>query len=133
MFTGANMVETVEFKRRFCVCFYGIGIAMALNQMLYSSPTIRSTTALICEHKAVPISTCLLHVLNKNAKAAATISLRLCKSQCMCYIKLIASAPPSILLTLAETPIKANVLNVKHVFCTFDRQNPQCGWFVDQL
>lgn len=80
----------------------------------------------------MPISTCLLHVLNKDAKTAATISLRLCKSQCVCYINLIASAPPSILLTLAETLIKANALSVKHVFCTFDRQNPQCGRFADQ-
>lgn len=30
--TGANMAEAVEFKGRFCMCFYGIGIAMALTQ-----------------------------------------------------------------------------------------------------
>lgn len=85
-----------------------------------------------------PLSTCLSNILNKDAKAVASVSVRLCKSQHVRQISSFTFTPRSILRTLVEMP--NIVYSLRHMrdidgalFCSSDRHNPLCTLLAHQL
>lgn len=87
-----QMKRKISLKQR--TKNYGIRLMSFLNRTIGKEKR---------QQPSVPVTTCLSKVQNKDVKAATAISLRLCKSQCMCWIQIFASTRPSILCFPVET------------------------------